>query len=339
VQPARSTPRNTRRGFTLIELIMVMGLVAVLLGTGVGMLSSLNLGRRAAVGLVQNVIRSARNSAVARSAPARVRIDTAENTILAQGTQVIGTWHFESDAISGGLGLDGVSAGAAIIEDGYIGRAVSFAGARKGAVVEIRIQDDPGFDLREGFTLDCALRLDAPDGGRALNVGGVLGLETNSRGQLRAWMKPAVLDKSGEESAGGFLAIDAPGDLLRIGSWVRVRVDYDRRVFRLFVDGIEVARDDEESPVWHIEGPLVLGDPRASFAGSIDNLVISAVVDSELAQLPKGVTFHEDAPKRISFAPQGFLDREVHSAPVAFHLDYDDGTQVLVRVGLYGTVE
>jgi hypothetical protein len=51
------------------------------------------------------------------------------------------------------------------------------------------------------------------------------------------------------------------------------------------------------------------------------------------------VSFAADAPQLIAFAPGGFLDREVHSAPILFNLEYEDGTLAPVRVGLYGTVE
>ena len=51
---------------TMIELLLVMALLGLMLGAGVGMVSSLDLGRRASVGLVQNILRAARNSALTR---------------------------------------------------------------------------------------------------------------------------------------------------------------------------------------------------------------------------------------------------------------------------------
>ena len=45
--------RARRRGLTLIELMLTMGLLALVIGVGIGSLSSLNPGQRAAVGIVQ----------------------------------------------------------------------------------------------------------------------------------------------------------------------------------------------------------------------------------------------------------------------------------------------
>ena len=67
------TPSARKAGLTLIELLLVMGVLALVLGVGLGSLASLNPGERAAVGLVQDALRSAHNSAVARVASARVR--------------------------------------------------------------------------------------------------------------------------------------------------------------------------------------------------------------------------------------------------------------------------
>jgi concanavalin A-like lectin/glucanase superfamily protein len=340
-RPAR-TPAGVRErllGFTLIELIVVMGLMAMLFGLGVGMISSLNLGRRAAVGTVQNVLRSAHNSALARGASARVRIDPASGTIRAEGMKVIGTWHFESERMDGAQGLDGTLAGPRIVEEGYLGRAISFNGAPSGSIAEVPVQQDPGFDLASGFTIDCAVRLEDRAGSSVIDVGGAAGIEIDGQRGVRAWLKPQVIDSTGAPAPGGTVAADSPDGSLLVGVWTRVRAEYDRRLLRLFLDGVEVARAEESSPVWRVQSSLVLGDRRNGFAGSLDCLVISAVTESEEVRLPQGVAFASDAPKVIAFDPSGHLDREVHDKPIAFFVEFEDGTKTRVRVGMYGTVE
>src|SRR5215207_669808 len=81
-----------RAGFTLIELLIVTMLIALLLGVGFGALARIDLGERVALSQVHNVLRSAHNWAIARSAPARVRIDPAAGTVRAEGLAILGTW-------------------------------------------------------------------------------------------------------------------------------------------------------------------------------------------------------------------------------------------------------
>jgi prepilin-type N-terminal cleavage/methylation domain-containing protein len=95
-------------GFTLLELLLVTLLLGLLFGIGLGVLSSLDLGKRAALGSVQNVVRAARNSAVARNAPASVRLDAKDGWIRARAAeQVVGTWHFEGERDGGAFDLTG----------------------------------------------------------------------------------------------------------------------------------------------------------------------------------------------------------------------------------------
>ena len=326
-------------GFTLIELIVVMGILAMLFGMGVGMLTNLNPGKRAALGLVQNIVRSAHNSANARRAPARVRLDPQKNTLRASGMDVAGTWQFETEGLDGSSGFDGVCLGGRIIDDGFLGKALSFAGTPAGSHAEIPLQQDPGFDLREGFQIQCALRLESPSGGRILDFGSVASLECKSDGSLRAWFKPEVVSASGVVSAGGMVAVDSASGLLAPGPWMRIEITYDRRLLRLLVNGVEAARAAADGPVCKLQGPLVIGDVRTPFPGAIDALSILAVVDNTEVKLPKTVNFAPDVPREIVFSADGALDREVHAGPLSIGLEYDDGSKARVLVNIYGTVE
>ena len=328
-----------RGGFTLIELIVVMGILGVLFGLGFGMLGNLNPGRRAALGLVQNVIRSARNNAVARSAPALVRLDVATGKLHAAGMDVIGTWQFETMDIDGSAGLDGVATGGAIIDQGFLGKALSFTGAGSGARAEIPLQEFAGVDLREGFMVSCALQLDSSAPTRVLDIGEAALLECRSNGVLRAGFRPEVVSASGVRSAGGLIAVDSAPGTWEPGRWLRITVAYDRRLLRLALDGVDVARVENDAPVWQLQGPLTIGDPRAPLSGAIDALSLMAVVDSAEAALPKGVVFAADAPRTVVFSADGALDREVHAGPLSIGLEYEDGSQARVLVNAYGTVE
>ncbi|HTF87842.1 MAG TPA: prepilin-type N-terminal cleavage/methylation domain-containing protein [Planctomycetota bacterium] len=331
--------RGRSSGFTLIELVVVMGLLAMLFGMGMGMLTSLNPGKRAALGLVSSLVRSARNNAVARLAPARVRLDPATGTISANGMDVVGTWQFETLGIEGVSGFDGLSVGGQIIDDGFLGKALSFAGEPAGSHAEIPLHQNPGFDLREGFLMQCAVKLENPRGGRLLDFGSVASLEFRSDGSIRAWFKPEMVSASGVVSGGGLVAADSPSGVWSTGNWMRVEIAYDRRLLRLSLDGMEIARAAADGPVWSLQGPLTIGDARTPFPGAIDALSILAVVDTLHATLPTTVSFAPDVPREIVFSADGALDREVHAGPISIGLEYEDGSKDRVRVNVYGTVE
>ena len=71
----------------------------------------------------------------------------------------------------------------------------------------------------------------------------------------------------------------------------------------------------------------------------VDDLVLSVVSAGDAALLPAGVTLKKDSPTQVHFTPTGSLDPRQHPAPLELVLEYDDGDQDTIRVGLYGTVE
>lgn len=339
-----SCRKTARRGMTLLELLLVMGLIGVLLGAGVGLIASVDVGHRAAKGMVQSVIRAARNSAVARGASSRVVIDRGARTIRADALEVVGTWHFEggSDVVRGAFEIDGTNQGALHVDDGFTGRALAFQpGARGRAEIPVHLYS--AYDLSEGFRLEFALRLDGQSGGRVLRIGESVGVEVSAAGAMRCWFVPRVLDSNGSEMKGGKASIEAQPGTFPPGVWRRVAFHYDRRGLVLEVDGVRIeppkGNEPETAAVWRLEGPLVIGDSQGGFTGSIDTLVLSAVGASESAKLPDFVEFDATTPAEIVFDAGGNLDRARHREPVRFALEQVEGRRYPITVGLYGTVE
>ena len=333
--------RERRRGLTLIELMLVMGLLALVLGAGLGSLASLDAGQRAALGLVQNVVRTAHNTAVARRAPARVRIDPTSGSIAAHGSEVVGTWHFEDEELSGAGGFDGVAVGfdGATSEDGFLGRALDLADAPRGARVEVAVQDDPIYDPAEGFVIELAARLAWPAAGRILSLGGVIVLEVTADGALRGSFRRRTFDSFGAAGTGGPIFAQSRSGVLVPGRWTRIALRYDRRVLGLAVDGVPVAVAFSEEPVAPLAGPLELGGGREGFPGALDELTIALVTGEERATLPPTVHFAASVPRAIEFLAGGALDPLHHQEPVTLALEFDDGRVEQVVVSLYGTVE
>jgi hypothetical protein len=354
-----------------MELLLVMGLLALLMGAGVGMLSSINLGQRAAVGLVQSVVRAAHNSAVARNAPARVRIDVPTGTMRAEAMAVIGTWHFESERLEGAFEINGVLESGSIVDDGYIGRALTFSPtAGRTPAAEFPVHQDASYDLSLGFAIECVVRVDGNGGGRLLRMGDTVGIDVTTGHGVKAWFVPEIVDTSGSTVRGGKVVYESVPGVLAVGRWTRVRVQYDRRRLVLEIDGVEAQHPDvrnvakpsdkeaaaqkknppanptvdedyarDIAPVWRVEGPLVLGEASQSFACSLDNLVISSVSASQDIRLPETVRFAADTIPEIQFDAGGDLDRAVHDGPVSVWLEFEDGARVEIGVGMYGTVD
>lgn len=326
-------------GFTLVELVVVMGIIAILLGVGVGLIARLNVGDRAGVGIVHTVLRSARNWSVARDAPARVRIDAKARTLQAFGLAVIGTWHFESSPVRGAFGVEGVSFGGHIVTDGFTGSALSFVGEPKSSRVQMPVHLDPAYDLSRGFSIRCAIRPERDGGGELLAIGETAGISTGDDGSIRAWFAPVIVSPDGERRRGSRLVLTTNGGLLRPGRWSDVEVQYDQRNLRVDVDGSTVAMLAETAAPWKVEGPLEISPSTTPFPGAIDALVVAAVSGEDLRELPKGIEFATGTPKEIVFAAGGGLDRDVHPEAVRFALTFDDGREEKILVNLHGTVE
>jgi prepilin-type N-terminal cleavage/methylation domain-containing protein len=338
----RKQSTGSATGFTLIELLLVMALIAMMLGIGLGMFAHLDLGDRVAVALVQDALRSAQNFSVARSAPARVRIDVKTGAMRTEGMLVIGTWHFESLPLRGAFGVEAALIGGHLVDDGFQGKALSFVGEPPRSKVEIPVQNDSSWNLRDGFALRCALRPQGTageNGGAVLSIGESLGIETTGSGGVRAWIGAEVTDERGDVRRGGKIPVESPAGALLGDRWSVVELQYDRRALRLLVNGALAGEVEENAPVWKVDAPIVLSPSNAPWRGAIDSLSVSAVAAREESRLPRGATFAAGTPAEILFAPGGGLDREAHKEPVKLAIDLEDGRHIPVLVNLFGTVQ
>jgi len=324
---------------TLLELLLVISLLALNMGVGAGLFTRIDLSDRVARPMVENALRSAHNWSIARGAPARVRLDPKLGTIDTEGLSVVGTWHFEALPARGAFGLDSTGEGGVLIEDGFQGKALSFAGLGSRSGLTIPVTDDPAFNLTQGFVVRCAVRVQHGSGGSLLQIGGAVGLDVGTDGSLSGWFQTALEEQDSAPRKGGRIGVTTDPAALRGERWAQVELAYDRRQLTLKVDGVELVARDEESGVWHLEGPMVLSPGQVAFPGAIDALVVSAVAANETAQLPQNYRFAADVPREVRFRPGGGLDRTFHSRQVEIVLEHLDGRRETVRVQPYGTVE
>lgn len=338
----RRATRDHARGFTLLELLLVMGIIGVVAGVGLGLFASFDPGRRAASGLVQNVLRQAQQTAVARRAPTLVRIDRAAGTLSAEALSVAGTWHFESPALEGGRGIDALAhdlQGDFLTDEGYTGKAVDFTRGGRRAHLTVELEDDPLLDPRGGFALDVALRPARLTSARVVDLGGVAQVELRRDGGVDGRIVTRRRDELGREVAGPPVVVRSGPGALRPGRWTAVTLRYDRRELSLLADGVLLGTLGEDRELWEATGPLVLGDARERWEGALDQVVLATVVAADEYALPAAVRFTEATPDLVRFLAGGTLDPALHAGPVTVGLAFDDGGAEELRVNLFGTVE
>lgn len=326
-------------GFTLVELLMVMGLIGVLLGTGLGLLAGLSPGKRAVAGLIEETLRLSQRSAAVLGTPARVTLTGEE--IQAQIMRPVGTWHFEGRSLAGALELEGVWLGPndpPFVSQGFEGNALDL-GAGAPGVMEISVASDPAFDWSNGFSIRCALRVDEWKDSVLLQMGSGLLVALSSHGAVGVEFRAAVSDEAGHVSRGSRIAAQTEAGVITQGRWKRLEIVYDLRSLRILVDGIERVRRPEVARVWIGEPVIIVSSKARPFPGLLDRLVFHVQEVLPARPLPGGARFLSTSPREVVFAPGGGLDPLLHPGELKIAWDLGEGEQEFLRVGLQGNTE
>lgn len=319
-----------------------MTLLGTILGVGLGTFASFDPGRRAARGLVANALRQARNEAVAHRAPARVLFDPANRSVTSEGTVVAGTWRFETPALEGARGVDGLAQrfpGTVLTDDGFVGKALDMDLGERGAKVVFDLSAEPLFRLRRGFRLACALRPKTLKSAEILDLGGVVGMALHQDGSIAFSVVTRRVDELGRSLAGETVNVRTSPGAVEAGRWSQVELRYDGSWLSALSDGVPVAMRAETRELWDVEKPLTIGGDRNGYDGQIDDLVVLVAREGETFILPSSVEFDAKDPFEVRFDEGGGLDPVAHARPVDIGLKFDDGTRDGLVVQMYGTVE
>ena len=354
-----------RRSFTIIELLVVIGLITILLGIGVGVYYGfvrMNA-MQAETGAVTAVIRSARSTAVAEGSETFVCVDTAKNQLYPFGRSKVGVWHFEtldgsrSDGAFGHVAL--ADGGAAALADGKVGKAVSFDGTlrfrckmyRAGNLVNI-----PTYDARQGVAVEAwVMPAEAGSGPLAvLSRDGWFAMELLYDAAESRFALSAYAVTVGADGAGCVKRSASTAAAIRPNEWTHVSMSCHKLSpgVTLRINGVEqVAAGSASEPsaapdagADTIIGGTALG--TGGFRGRIDGLILSAfAVDTVHTVTPKlklraeglasGNTIRFDASGRLTAAHDGV-------APKIVLEDYAGPTltsSVTVTVGSMGALD
>ena len=371
LRSARPEGRSAARGFSFIEVIVVMGAMAVLLGLAVGYIG--NLGRSTFVQQAKAMLQETAHACLSASMGGRravmmLREDEDEdgNPFLMLGASIarpvithqFETLDFASEArspqVNGGVELDR--------KNGRLGNCAAFKGGH------LSFPPLSVFAITEGLEYDCWVRPEARrtlmtlvKGGDAYEIALVQGpgndtYDVRLRLKVRKAMdsfRTAPVDKTYETKGGPVIAD---------GRWQRIQVLWQGMEPSIRVNGLEVYEGSNKTrrPAGELDAEaqaqvlriavgergaveLTIGAPSNAYYGLMDSFRLLGVFQSEEFErkLPGELAvLQPKIPLRIAFY-NGGLDPDIHSADQIIRIrDRRSPNDPAVRltVGMFGTV-
>jgi Tfp pilus assembly protein FimT len=339
--PGRRSPSNFKSqisnhksqispGYTLVELLVSMGIIATLLGMSVAAVMSLQhrTGAEGVQAELINIVRQAMEAAVGERADAEVAIIVDHDravTLDANGQPVstrrvparvqirtkavIGEWHFEDQAVAGkttgAFGQHGTVTGARLDpgdtdEDtaspgsgGKIGRCFCFD-SRNGESY-IRVSDTPRLNPGRGVRMEAWIYREGED---RIDPGEIRTiLQKGEGGKRKDQMYFLELDQAGRPAAGwgGGVSISGPRPV-PLYSWTHIAAEVTPGRADLLVNGVLVARTNPTEPLVFAAGDLFISHPATAFRGRIDEVRLLGIRETEWHSFGPDVHLTTDAP-------------------------------------------
>lgn len=356
--------RRRSDGFTLIEVLIVMTLLAVLMGLSAGFIQKSGRGNlllQATTELSQRLM-MARNSAVGNE-ESFVGIEPSPDggaTVRAFRFRPVFTWACEDFTRASELDVIRREGGVEIDEKcipSREGKCLRFAAGGR-----VNLGSPPWMQMQDGFSLRCRLLPDgtSPMATMALFQKGrsyAVRLVRSDAGRFDVEVEVELVPDEKGEGGGRTILRTGMRDgaplpewraPLLSGRWQDLRIAYDRNILAVYVDDdLRAVRSDlHRKLALDLDQPFVIG---GGYQGNFDSLVIGGIFedDDDRFTIPLAVKWVDSfnlprrAGARIHFLNRN-LDPRRHDKPIdlIFMLDQADGQgpKRTVHVSLSGEI-
>jgi prepilin-type N-terminal cleavage/methylation domain-containing protein len=364
----RSGPQTPRgRGFTLVEMLVVLGVIVLLVGTSVGVYFAFvrTAAMLAEERAVLAVLQMARATALSEGAETFVCVDTDGGRIYPFGRSKVGVWSFEAIDGTGTYSPGAFGQGALFqggegrLADGKIGRALECDGTTYVKCKLFRAPswtEIPTYDAREGVALEAWV---APVPAAAarfviLRREDWFGLELvrdESSGKYTLKGFAVTLDRSGPdylEHSGETVPVIRPNE------WTHVALACHKLStgVTLAVNGVEqelASSGSQQAAAPSSARESAIGaapDGADGFHGRIDAVVVSAYTVDTVHEVSRKLRLAAEGlaeGNTIRFGPSGRLSPEHEGATPRVRLQEMKGTEVLstttITIGAMGALD
>jgi prepilin-type N-terminal cleavage/methylation domain-containing protein len=337
---ARPWARRRAAGFTLMELMVVMVIMASLMGLGTGLFMKMGkaTARDSALANLQAMIVNVRNGS--SRYPAMLRLDPERQQVQGLVQEVRQELHFDPRKMPGAeqpivaTGIEGreCNLGGAQVEPtgGRIGGGLKLGGGR------VDCGSFAAYDVTDGVTVELYMKLDAkPATTDLVTKGDMLKLRLESSGQVTGTI--AVQDEHGAARASTSATIPP----VRPGQWLGVRLTYDRSHLSLATDnGFGWVTRGDPKP----EGRVLVPSKDASlsvggFQGVLDDFRFAGVHSTEPMKMPAGskLVGKKDQKEYSIYFNGGRLDPDQHHGPQSIVVDAE-GRRTVLEIATNGSL-
>lgn len=275
-------------GFTLLELITVMGIISILMGLGIGFLQRGSTDLDLAFGIIRDQMRLASTTAKSQSLPTEVRIFPGDGfekptRLQTHALRTIGHWHLEpaerwfNQQIKPASPIKGE-----FVAGGRFGHACRPDIDDEDAMMTIEAGDKDSWYLDGGFALRLELKLESRSAATLVRLGDAFELGMDGNAVLEARM---TLGEAGKRR-GGIVTLQA-SRTLPLHEWVTIELVHDGRELRLLTDGrVEASGAARGEPYQHKSDLFELSRGGEHVLGLIDEVRLLAYQRGELMEFP-----------------------------------------------------
>lgn len=330
---------RSQRGYTLIELLAVIGIIAMLTGVGVGLMSGARNDLERSTVALRQYARSAWLRSRQQQAPTILSLVEASDEeepskLVLHGLYLASEWNFDKSEQGSPMdvfGFGGNLEGALIEPDGRHGNCLvpDPEGGRN--ALTVRLESESAFDFRDGCLIQFDLYLEDYSDCKVLEMERMIEMGVDGGGLVESRVS---LEGAGAQ-VGSRVTLKATKPL-SLKEWHRIQLRAQPGDFALLVDGVEVAHRQKigvagETPAslyWNRQGLLKISDGGLPVPGRIDSIRMYGYEILNEETLPVDVDIQATA-MDLHFTANGSLDRFYHPELPRFLLSGQEGQELV----------